>query len=283
MSTTIRLLGDGDQCALEDFLAPHADSSMFLLANSRKAGLVDRGLPFQATYAAAVADGRIHAVAAHTWLGTVVVQAPLHLPEVVRAAVSGSRRGVSGVLGPYQQVVAAAAALGASNAGHEGRELLYAVDLQTLRVPSALASGRVRCRRPYDAELPLLTDWRVEYVLETKVEAPGPDLRARCAISIELLHADGADFVLEHAGEPVSYCCYNARIAEAVQIGGVWTPVPLRGRGYGRSVVAGALQSASSARATRAVLFTPEANLPARRSYEALGFEVVGDFGLIRF
>ena len=72
----IRLLADDDRCALEEFLARHADSSMFLLANSRKAGLVDRGLPFQATYAASVEDGRIEAVAAHSWLGTVIVQAP---------------------------------------------------------------------------------------------------------------------------------------------------------------------------------------------------------------
>jgi RimJ/RimL family protein N-acetyltransferase len=277
----IRLLDDGDRAALEEFLRHRADSSMFLLANSRKAGLVDAGMPFQATYAAAFEDGRIVAVAGHSWLGTVIVQAPIHVPEVVGAAVSASRRRVTGVLGPYEQARAAAAALDASTHAREGRELLYAVDLDGLRAPEALASGVVRCRRPYDAELPLLTDWRVDYVLETKVEAPGPDMRARCAMSIELLHADGADFVLEHSSEPVSYCCYNARIAEAVQIGGVWTPVPLRGRGYGRSVVGGALQAARGAGARRAVLFTPETNLPARRSYESLGFQIVGDFGLI--
>jgi RimJ/RimL family protein N-acetyltransferase len=277
----VRLLRAGDEAALEGFLAPLADTSMFLLANSRKAGLVDRGLPFQATYAAAFEEGRMVAVAAHSWLGTVIVQAPVHLPEVVRLAIGASRRRVTGVLGPYEQSVAAAAALGASTAGREGRELLYALDLRQLRLPEALTSGRVLCRRPFDAELPLLTDWRIDYVLETKVEAAGPELRARCAISIELLHADGADFVLEDGGHPVSYCCYNARIAEAVQIGGVWTPVALRGRGYARSIVAGALQSARLAGAARAVLFTPESNLPARRSYESLGFEVVGDFGLI--
>ena len=83
-------------------------------------------------------------------------------------------------------------------------------------------------------------------------------------------------------GELVSYCCYNARTAEAVQIGGVWTPVALRGRGYARAVVAGALQAAASEGVSRGVLFTPETNLPARRAYESLGFSVVGDYGLIR-
>ena len=66
----VRVLHEGDRPALEQFLVTHADSSMFLLANSRKAGLVDSGLPFQATYAAAFEGARIVAVAAHSWSGS---------------------------------------------------------------------------------------------------------------------------------------------------------------------------------------------------------------------
>jgi len=278
----IRVLREGDEHALEEFLARHADSSMFLLANSRKAELVDHGLPFQATYAAAFDGARIVAVAAHSWLGTVVLQAPERLAEVVRAAVEASGRRATAVLGPYGQALAAAEALGARSLQHEGRELLFALELRTLRVPEGLASGRLRCRRPRDEELPPLVDWRADYVLEAKVEPAGPDLRARSGVSIELLHADGSDFVLEDRGELVSYCCYNARIAEAVQIGGVWTPPPLRSRGYARAVVAGALLAARAQGASRAILFTPESNLPAQRCYQPLGFTVVGDYGLVR-
>ncbi len=255
---------------------------MFLLANSRKAGLVDRGLPFQATYAAAFEAERIVAVAAHSWLGTVLVQAPERLAEVVRAAVQASGRRVTGLLGPFAQARAAADALGERAVDRDTRELLYVLDLHALRIPAALGSGGVAWRRPRDHELPVLTDWRADYVLETGVEAPGPDLRARSAISVELLHADGADFLLEDSGVPVSYCCYNARIVEAVQIGGVWTPPSLRGRGYGRCVVAGALLSARAQGVPRAILFTPEPNLPARRAYESLGFSIIGDYALLR-
>ena len=55
----VRVLSERDRAALEAFLAPLADSSMFLLANSRKGGLVDEGLPFQATYAGAFDSERI--------------------------------------------------------------------------------------------------------------------------------------------------------------------------------------------------------------------------------
>lgn len=86
----IRILGPGDEAALESFLLPRAESSMFLRGNARAAGLVDRGERQQATYAAAFEDGRIVAVAAHCWNGNVILQAPGRLEEVAAAAVAAS-------------------------------------------------------------------------------------------------------------------------------------------------------------------------------------------------
>src|SRR5256885_16841315 len=103
----IRVLRRGDEAELERFLAPLADSSLFLLANARKGGLVDRAQPFQATYAAAFEGGGMVGVAACSWLGSVVVQAPRHLEGVVREAIRASRRQGSAMIGPYQQAVAA--------------------------------------------------------------------------------------------------------------------------------------------------------------------------------
>src|SRR5260370_39606072 len=72
----LRLLRPGDETALDAFLTDHTDSSMFLRANARAAGLIDRGSPLEATYVAALAGGRITGVAAHCWNGMVLVQAP---------------------------------------------------------------------------------------------------------------------------------------------------------------------------------------------------------------
>ena len=66
-----------------------------------------------------------------------------------------------------------------------------------------------------------------------------------------------------------------------VQVGGVFTPPELRGRGHARAVVAGSLLSARAAGVSRAVLFTERENAPARRAYQALGFRVVGDYGMV--
>jgi predicted GNAT family acetyltransferase len=56
-----------------------------------------------------------------------------------------------------------------------------------------------------------------------------------------------------------------------------------RGRGYGRAVVAGALADARADGVRRSILFTPEDNVAAHKAYLAIGFQIVGDYGLILF
>jgi len=277
----IRLLRGGDEAELERFLAPLADSSMFLLANARKGGLEDQGQPFQATYAAAFEEGSIVGVAACSWLGTVVVQAPRELPGVVREAVRASGRQVTAMIGPYSQAVAACAAIDRSPLSLE-RDLLFGVDLAELQVPAELRSGRVVCRAARREELGLLAEWRARFVVDTNLEREGADLRSRARVAMELLFADGALFVLASGGDPVSMAGFNARTAETAQIGSVYTPPPLRGRGHARCAVAGALLAARGSGAVRGILFTAESNRAAQRSYQAIGFRPIGDYGLLR-
>ena len=75
--TTIRILQPGDEAALETFLLPHIDSSMFLIGNLRAGGLVDEGQFYQATYAVVEENGQIVGVVAHTWTQNLLFQAPV--------------------------------------------------------------------------------------------------------------------------------------------------------------------------------------------------------------
>lgn len=279
----IRVLGPGDEEALEAFLRAHAESSMFLRSNLRAGGLVDRGEPYQATYAAALDGGRVVAVAAHCWNDTLLPQAPLELPEVVRAAVRASARPVARIVGPWGQVVAAREALGLLDApaSLESRQILFALRLRDLVVPALLASGGVRCRHPRADELPGLVAWRVAYEVESLGATDGDELHQDCAESVERLHRDRVDWLLVDAEQPLAYCTFNARLPDTVQIGGVFTPPALRSRGYSRCVVAGALLAALAEGVERAVLFTDEDNVPAQRSYVALGFREIGDYGIL--
>jgi RimJ/RimL family protein N-acetyltransferase len=287
MTVEIKPLSIGDEARLRDFLSPHEASSMFLLANSHAAGLVDRGQALQGTYVAAVDAGRWIGVAAHFWNGMLVLQAPdsATLEPVARAALFRSGRVLRGLAGPRAQVDGALLALGFEGrpTSLDSREKLYELALEDLRIPEALESGRLLCRRPRAGELELLAAWRAEFSIESLGLADGDDLRAVSRAELARQNANGSVWILVDGERPVSHTAFNARLPGVVQVGGVWTPPGLRGRGYARCAVAGSLLEARRDGAMRAVLFTAEENAPARAAYEALGFRVIGDYGLVIF
>ena len=79
----------------------------------------------------------------------------------------------------------------------------------------------------------------------------------------------------------VSSGCFNARLPDTVQLGGIFTPREERSRGHARKLVAGMLRVARDEGATRGVLFTNDDNVAAIRAYTALGFQRVGNYGLV--
>src|SRR2546425_4376767 len=179
---------------------------MFLRSNARSAGLTDRGQPMQATYVAALEGGRIAGVAAHCWNGMVLVQAPEggHAAAAALEAVRRSGRTVTGFSGPWDQVVAARAALGlaAAPAAKDSRDELYVLDLARLVVPPELASGALPCRHPAATELELLVDWRMRFAVEALGATDGPDLRQASADDVRLQHERGTDWRSEeHTSE----------------------------------------------------------------------------------
>lgn len=282
---SLRTLRNGDEARLEAFLSARPESSLFLLSNAEAAGLEDRGAPYQATYVAALEGDEIAGVAAHCWNGVLVLQAPAHLEAVARAAAERSGRRIRGICGPLDQTIAARRALGLNSAATtlESRDDLYALGLDRLVVPGPLASGEVLCRLPAPGELDRLVAWRVQYARETLGAEDSDGLAAGCREEVERLQAMRRQWVLERAGELVSYTAFNARIPDMVQVGGVFTPAALRGRGYARAVVAGSLLAARSDGASRAVLFTDKQNASAGAAYDALGFRIVGEYGLVLF
>lgn len=273
----IRLLHPGDEALLEAFLRNHATSSMFLRSNVRHVGLMDRGQRYHGTYAASIVDERIVAVAAHAWNGMVLLQAPRDLPEVVRHATRASGREVRGFAGPRAQVVAAHALLGSAPPTLDSNEDLFALSLADLRVPD----GAAEVRRAVESDLPTLAAWRHDYLVEALHATPGANLRQAARDEMIRAVSERTAFVLERDGRLLAYSGYNAELPDVVQIGGVFTPRGLRGHGYARAAVCGSLLDARARGVTEAILFTDRLNVAARSAYVALGFAVVGDYGLI--
>lgn len=287
MST--RKLVPGDEAMVEKFLVAHADTSMFLRSNLRASGLVDEGKPYQGTWYATFDDDGIVAVAMHGWNGIVLMQAArdtleLELAEAARGAIAETKekaRAVTGLIGPYAQVVSTRWELGLKDrkAALENKEFLYTLDLGKLVLPH----GAARVRPTTVADLDTCTAWRRAYLVEA-MSTTEEEAAARCRADVERTHERGDSFVLEdEGGTIVAYSAFNARVPDAVQIGGVWTPKDERGHGYGRAVVAGSLVLARALGVARATLFTGEWNVPAQKAYAAIGFERVGEYGVVTF
>ncbi len=253
---SVRRLADGDEAAVESFLREHAASSMFLRSNLRRVGFVDRGEPYQGAYFGAFDGAAITGVAGHFWNGMILVQAPGAVERLAAETVAASGRRILGISGQADQVT---------------------------RTRRALGGGDIEIRRPDDQELGLLADWSAAFHREALGFADGAELRRNCRDQITRLQLERAQFVLVVSGEPVAYAAFNATLPDIVQLGGVWTPPEQRGRGYGRAVVAGALLTARSVGVRHAVLFTDTSNGPAQAAYRSLGFERVGDYGLVIF
>ncbi|WP_445634478.1 GNAT family N-acetyltransferase [Nostoc sp. DSM 114161] len=282
----LKTLQPGDEPLLEAFLCQHAETSMFLRSNWRAAGLLDRGARFQGTYVAAYINEAIVAVAAHFWNGMVVVQAPVHLAEVVQAAVTQSGRAIAGISGPAAQVEATKSVLRLSNRPTQldESEILFSLTLADLQIPPALTAKEVQCRLPHPEQLELLAQWCAAYNIEALGQKETPDLIPACRQIIEARQAKSMHWVLIAENTPISYSAFNATLPDIVQIGGVWTPPALRGKGYAKCVVAGSLLEARSHGVKRAILFTSHANQAAQAIYRGIGFVPTGEkYGLVLF
>ncbi len=273
----IRTLTPADQPALKAYLRQHVSSSMFLLNNLNYSGIVDGSQPLQGAYVGEFSGNEIIGVAAHYWNGNAMMQSVMNAPALVRAALAASKRPLVGVVGEGGQCAAVIADQGLTRSDFQLFEIegLYALDLRQLRPPAAL--GHVRNARQGDFDT--LVAFYTAYALESLGETNREKARATAIEDFGLRLNAESQFVLEIAGEIVAASAINAYVWPAVQIGAVWTPPPARGRGFARACVAGSLQIlAKEVGVTEAILFTGDDNLAARRSYDAIGFQRIGDF-----
>jgi len=259
-------------------LLRHADAAMFPLANLRNHGLG------QGDFATA------HAHATRFWIsgsGGVLALSrsgmlmPM-LPDPFEAArfrpcLAGLP--INGAVGPADQLRPLLAGLGLAGSQTlvNRDEPGFALDLAALRMPMADGAHLV----PPDAtQRALLVDWRADYhrtVLGTRED----QRRQRAGSEVDSWVTQRSHRILMLNGSPVALTGFNAILPERVQVGGVYTPPALRGRGHARLAVALHLAEARSQGVVRAVLFA--ASDAAAKAYLAIGFQPATTFALILF
>ncbi len=279
---TTRRLDESDRDALVGFLQSAPDETMFLQGNFEHSGFVDEPRRYCALYVGGFdATGTLCGVAAACWNKNYIVYAPTGAAEIVDAAWRIRGDVMAMVLGPHAQIQAVLKGLGLTDVptAIRGREVLYSLELDRLRVPNALSECRVTSRMATTEDLDVVAPWFEGYAREALgIQGEGADwsagVRERAKGQIERNNV----WLLLDDGVPVSKTEFNTRTSTCVQVGGVWTPPELRSRGYAAAVVAASLLDMQREGKTRSVLFTPEENAPARRCYEGLGYEEAGDY-----
>lgn len=270
---TFRSATPDDAEAIERFLQGYAETSMFLRSNLRRFG------PCGGDNAIAtrmwVQGDPIQGVIGISTAGYVLLQMPHGVTADVRDALAGQN--VKGITGAAQQVTDVAQALGVAQRDEmeaHDVEPLYRLELADLICPEG--PGQLRTLTEDDIET--FAPWRRAY--RDEVDGAGGDLEdARKDIGRWI--EDRRLRVLEDQGQPLCLTGLNATLPDMVQIGGVYTPPDLRGRGHARRAVALDMVACRDAGVRTAILFA--AGPAACRAYEAIGFRHIGSYQLLMF
>ncbi len=285
MIITTRPLFPTDAATLDAFLAPHTAETYYLRSNAVAAGLIYEGKPLQAEYFGAFDGDRLVGVITYTWLPTVLVFAedPACLPalaKAIRPAIVKRGGKIEAILGLASHVdaVISALALPPEAFRRYGDDWLFRLDLKDMRLPPLLEGLSLRLAE--DKDRALLIDWRMAFNIEANNAEPGPNLKASVEKEVDHWLKSKQTFMLENAGNPVSFCGIGGNIPETVIIGPVWTPVELRNRGYGRLVTGHGLKVLMQERPAlrEATLFASRPD--AIRVYQSLGFTRAADWRL---
>ncbi|MER6357619.1 GNAT family N-acetyltransferase [Streptomyces sp. NPDC001634] len=84
-------------------------------------------------------------------------------------------------------------------------------------------------------------------------------------------------------GTPVAMAGTTPEVAGQVRVAPVYTPAPLRGRGYAGAATAAVSRAALDSGAKEVLLFTDLANPTSNGLYQRLGYRAVTDFSLYEF
>ena len=274
----IREAGPEDAAVVEAILLRNVGAAMFPLSNLRAHGLARGGFAGDHPHAMRVwltAGGGFVALTKSGMLMPLL--ADKDMPAGLRAELAG--HSVTGAIGPVASVRPVLSGLGLDERPTRinDDEPGFALDLADLKVPDLPGSTLVAA----SADLrPQLVAWRSAYHREV-LGTPDVEAQAQAPRDVEGWLAQGSHRVLMQDGQPVAVTGFNADLPEIVQVGGVYAPPALRGRGLARRAVALHLDEAHKAGVRRAVLFA--ISPAAARAYAAIGFRPAQPFALVLF
>lgn len=265
--------GEAERREIEDWLDARLTHAMFPRNNLMHYGMAG-GHPLAVRFWLSRRGGAIDGLVAQTEGGMVL---PVALgssgAEAVAAALVG--REVRGLIGPAEAARPLAAALRLKGRVQiDDDEQHMALSLAGLRLPDGPGVIVPLAEAPRAQVL----DWLEAYQTEALGTAPAR-AGAEALASYESYVGRGSHVVLMEGGEALAMTGFNARLPSMVQVGGVYTPPALRGRGHARRALGLHLAQVRAGGVGGAVLFA--SGPPAVRAYRALGFQTIGTWTML--
>ncbi|MEL6681434.1 MAG: GNAT family N-acetyltransferase [Pseudomonadota bacterium] len=265
---------EADRAQIEAFLKAHVHKAMFPLSNLAQFGMAG-GHHYAVRFWIDRAAGKITDVLTVTDGGMVMpllpsgrfADAALCLDGVIPSGMAGPRDDVRGL-----------ERHGLANLprGFDDDEPQFLLNLSDLHVPQGKGVLLPLAKAPEA----VIKSWIWDYDRNT-LNSTLVGLDARVDRTYARYCANQSHKVLMDGATPLAMTGFNARLPDIVQLGGVYTPPDLRGRGHARRAVALHLAEVATQGVTQATLFS--ASAAAARAYQAVGFERVGTWTLILF
>lgn len=279
MSAVFEAAEPADRPRIEAFLTARAPVAMFPLSNLANYGM-DGGHDFAVRFWIRRAGSEIAGLVAMTEHGAVM---PV-LPEAddaadyaAAAAALAGRQAIS-VIGPTAQVrgMQRACGLAAVPANLDHDEPHFLLDLDRLVLPDGPGAIVPLAEAPEATILGWMEDYQ-----RSALGTPPDRAAAEAQKSYRAYIARESHVALMEGGRPLAMTGFNARLPGIVQIGGVYTPPALRGRGHARRALALHLAEARGRGVAQATLFSGSPSATA--AYRALGFRQIGEWTLLLF
>ena len=185
-----------------------------------------------------------------------------------------------GVLGPTEAAARFAAGWSATGKATRVEVAERIFRLERVIPPERPASGSWRLAEPRDRDL--IARWVVDFTAEAAPEdAPLPDPAGTADRWIE--RRGRVAYLWEDGGEVGSFVGAGGETPHGIRIGPVYTPPPLRGRGFASSLTAAVSADQLANGRQFCFLFTDLANPTSNKIYQAIGYEPVCDVDQYRF
>jgi RimJ/RimL family protein N-acetyltransferase len=286
MGRMIRIVATEDLERVRAFLEAHVETSLFLLSNLAIFGprLTDHWN--SGNYRLAEEDGRVVAVFCLTRRGNLLVQAAgrAELAEPILEACEGETIEVCGVAGEWPTAAALWELLRADprfEPGLGSRDVLYRLPLANFDVTRRMTLPGGLTVRALDAgDFQQWERLNTAYCAELNLPLPVVDAAHEAEFA---RRARARWWWGAFAGTQLAAIVgLNAAYGAVGQIGGVYARPAQRKKGFARAAMELLMEDGREHHHfEKLILFTNEANQPARRLYESLGFEVAGAFGLL--